>query len=149
MPSVNRKVLRAMVMLAAAMGFLASCTREWNLSVIGFEGDRPIFCVSQEPDCQGDGAEFSSLEVSRVDSRGDAVETVWAIQGVSNRPEDYVIKRLTYGTLPNGWREVVAARPLEANVYYGVRGERYFIIDERRHVTILSREAFHNRIQAR
>lgn len=121
------------------------CTRKWFLSIDDMAGGRLNLCFSSGPQCSGDGVQFNSLEFAEVDRTGTKVRTVWLIQGSSDKPQNYVIKHLVYGTVPSGWVEIKHAEPIRDNTFYSV-DETYYVV---RHadgkLLVFGREEFFKR----
>lgn len=120
---------------------IAACTRQWFLSVTA-EGTTAAFCLSQSRDCSGDGVQFETLEVAEVSKDGERSRVMWSLQAASNVASDRVLKRVTYGQVPRGWKERSAAAPLAKGVYYVVNDQYYFRISEQGPVVVLEREQF-------
>jgi hypothetical protein len=135
--------------LAAGLCVLAlinGCTKEWYLSIERSVDGAPEFCFSRNKDCQGDGVQFNALQVARVDDTGNPVEVMWSLQGRSNTPAEYVLKRVVYGKVPVGWNQVREPSPLHDNVYYTVSGEFYFLKTVDGQYLVYSREQFFDRV---
>jgi len=121
---------------------LTACERTWYLSIDGNSGVNPVLNFSSTKFDFDEGVQFSSLEISEVNEKGERIRIVWLIHGKSNRPEDYVLKRLTYGVLPRGWVEDQAAKPIVSGKYYEVEGEFYFIRGTEGKYQVFSRAEF-------
>ena len=67
---------------------------------------------------------------------------VWSIQGRSGVTQDYVIKHLTYGTVPKGWVQAVSPIPLQENVYYSVNEQFFFVLTGKEVVPVYSLAEF-------
>ena len=81
-----------------------------------------MFCVNLSKNCKGKGLSFNLLVVSETDEDGHDIRPMWAIEP----REDAPLKEITYGTVPNGWREVKPVIPLEVGKIYSVNGRYYF-----------------------
>jgi len=121
---------------------LTACTRKWYLAIDESNGSNPILCFSSMDHCIGDGVQFYSLVISEVNEKGKEVQPIWSIQGKSDRSDDYVIKRLTYGVVPKGWIELQPPMEIKTNTFYGVDGGLYFIKLPNGTYQIFQREAF-------
>ena len=126
---------------------LAACSRVWYLSIAATNSSTPVLCFSAAKNCRGDGVQFYSIDISEVNKKGEAVSVAWSIQGKSNRTNDYVLKRLTYGVLPNGWIEKEPARRLQPGKFYSVEEEFYFTTFADGTSKILTRERFFQDIE--
>jgi hypothetical protein len=124
----------------------SGCTREWFLTVQPAADGNVELCFSSSDGCRGDGVQFASLQIARVDTEGHPGEVVWSLQGHSNVPSEYILKRVTYGHPPPGWVEVHAPIPIAENVYYSVAGEFFFERTGARKFHVYPREEFFSRI---
>jgi hypothetical protein len=129
--------------------FFSGCTREWNLSISSVVGGEPEFCFSQHGTCRDEGVQFVSIQIDEVDEHGQPVKIAWSIQGKSNQTNDFVIKRLIYGSLPPGWVQTSEPTPLRRGVYYSVMGQFYFVLSASDDVRIYPREEFFKKIARR
>jgi hypothetical protein len=125
------------------------CTREWFLAVQPFGGGKIELCFSRSTGCLGDGVQFTALQISRVNQEGQTLEVVWLIQGHSNTPSDYVLKRVVYGNTPPGWIQVHPPTPIVDNTYYSVGGEFYFERAAEGDFHVYPREEFFSQIVGR
>lgn len=135
--SVKNYLIAIFILIA-----LTACERTWYLTIVGNGGVNPILNFSPTQFDIDKGVQFSSLEISEVNENGERIQTVWLIHGKSNRPEDYVLKSLTYGVLPSGWVEDQAAKPIVSGKYYEVEGEFYFIKETEGKYQVFSRAEF-------
>jgi hypothetical protein len=106
----------------------SACTQKWYLSILSAANGIPEFCFSDTSWCGGRGHHLPLISVTEVDAQGHPIAVVWSLQGHSDAPQDYVINKFRYGTLPHGWVELSSSTPLREHVYYSVLGEFYFVL---------------------
>lgn len=131
--------------------FLAACPNEWHIAIVGMEDSKsPVFCVSELSDFSGSGIELSEFFMAAVDDAGkyaDAQgvkEPMWIIEPA----KDAALNRFTYGTVPDGWRESLASKPLRIGQWYTV-GTHYFQlkrVGNEDQAELLESEEFQNRL---
>jgi hypothetical protein len=107
---------------------ITGCTQKWYLFIVDVLDGRPEFCLSDTPWCSDRGHHLPIISMSEVDDQGRPLAVVWTLQGRSNVPQDYVIAKLRYGTVPHGWVELHPPVPLREHVYYSVLDEFYFVL---------------------
>ena len=107
---------------------LTACPQEWHVSLETVENPlSPQFCVSEQPRCSGGGVRLTDFFVAAVDDTGKytrdgtITELMWMIVPAENEP----LHRLTYGRVPDGWRETSPSRSLTTGRWYTV-GTHYF-----------------------
>jgi hypothetical protein len=135
----------ALVFLAALS---AGCTQKWYLTITNVVDARPEFCFSDTPWCGSRGHQLPFFQVNEVDDQGREIAVVWTIQGNSNSPQDYTLRKVRYGITPTGWREKRPAAPLREDVYYST-GEFYFVLVGNGKSRVYTREEFFKKIRGR
>jgi len=65
---------------------------------------------------------FNTFSISRFGEGGEELEEVWTLKPDRNIP----IRELRYGVVPDGWREILPARPLREGSWYSVNAHNYF-----------------------
>jgi len=128
--------------------FSEGCTQKWYLTITKVLDARPEFCFSDTPWCGNRGHQLPFFQVSEVDDKGNAIAVVWDIQGHSNSPQDYTLRRVRYGITPSGWREKRPAAPLREDVYYST-GEFYFVLLGNGKSRVYTREEFFEKLRGR
>ena len=123
-----RKVLEVIgnqkiILLFSFVVLLSGCERVWFFTITDIaDQSHPVFCISRYKHCEGKGIGFSYFEISEVDMNGKMLKAVWSIQPIENK----TISKLTYGTTPQGYKEIKKANPLELNKIYSVNGMYFF-----------------------
>jgi len=129
-----------------ALAVLSSaCTQKWYLSIVSVANGIPDFCFSDTPWCGSRGHHLPIISVSEVDAQGHPITVVWSLQPRSNVPQDYVISKLRYGTLPPGWVELHAPTSLREHAFYSVLSEFYFVLIGDGKSRVYTREEFFER----
>lgn len=131
--------------LFIALILLLACTQKWQITVVGENSLGPILCFAHGSECTTEGIQLSIISVREVTPSGGAADIAWLLEGSSDVRDDYVVRRLTYGTPLNGWTELVPAKPIKVNVFYSLNGEYYFIRDEGNRYRVYSREEFYSK----
>jgi hypothetical protein len=142
---MNRPARLTALLLAL---FLSGCPREWHFAVSdASRPSYPSFCISQRSNCEGAGVSFSSFVVAEVDERGryvsdgKMIHPMWVIEPVADVP----LKEVTYGRVPEGWKETKAPEPLEMRKFYTANGTHFFRIvqtDGQARAEVLTSEEF-------
>ena len=143
------KIYRIPILVCSAclIMLLSACVKQWGLSIIGKNDIGPIICLSSSRTCDRLGTEIHSIYVSEVDKEGNDVMIVWAIQGWSSKQSDYIITKLEYGVVPQGWKASKAAQPVKTDYYYSVNGQFFFIRDNHGKYHIYTRKEFFEKLQ--
>lgn len=98
---------------------ILACPQKWTLSVMDLDTPAyPALCLSARPGCDGPPPFLGFLSVERVDSLGNKIESVWQLEMTGSQ----ALRRFRYGIVPNGFREVLSAKPLMLNENYCIRG---------------------------
>ena len=120
----------AVLTICLLSAILAGCPREWRLAVTDLgDPSHPGLCVSQYRNCEGSGIPFSSFVIAEVNEQGryvlhgKLIKPMWIIEPVKN----VSLREIKYGKVPEGWREIKAAVPLEFGKFYSAN-DRYFRI---------------------
>lgn len=121
---------------------LLACTQKWQIAVVGENSLGPILCFARGSECTAEGIQLSTISVREVTPSGGVADTAWLLQGSSDVRDDFVVRRLDYGTPLKGWSELVPAKPIKVNVFYSLNGEYYFIRDEANRYRVYSRGEF-------
>ena len=54
------------------------------------------------------------LEITEIDEKGNRIKPVWVIEPI----EEVNVKELCYGNIPDGYKQLIEATPLEMNKFY-------------------------------
>jgi len=109
---------RAFWTLVLGATMLIGCPQEWSLSVTDSDDPfHPELCFSRLPRCLGGAAFLSEITVNRKDEHFDGDDIMWMLRPAT----DGRIKRLRYGSVPEGWIELQPARELVVGEVYCIR----------------------------
>jgi len=124
---------------------LSSCERTWNLTIVADDHDRPTLCFARRGRCGEPGVQFNLVAVDEVDAHNHRLSQAWTIEGRSAHDRDYVLQRVGYGVVPNGWSQSAPAAPLGVGRHYSVNGEYFITRRPDGSCEVLSRGAFISR----
>jgi hypothetical protein len=94
---------------------LYSCHPTFYIKITDIsDPSHPCFSVSQSKFLLWSKGMWNTLDISEVDKKGNRIRPVWIIEPVEN----VNIKNLCYGKIPDGYKEVIKAIPLELNKFY-------------------------------
>jgi hypothetical protein len=68
---------------------------------------------------------FNTFNISQYGEQGERLEELWTLKPDRNVP----IKIITYGVVPDGWRELHPARPLREGSWYAINARQYFKLE--------------------
>lgn len=132
---------RIFVLLLCSL-ILSSCVKHWNLHIFDDVDGNPILCFSRSNKCDDVGVQLASVSVRRVCKSGAEIESSWELQGWSDNQSDYMLKKIKYGVVPSGWKELSMPIPIQVGEYYSVNGEYYFFKKIDGMYVVMSREKF-------
>jgi hypothetical protein len=121
---------------------IASCTKEWTLTIVSIDPEQPTLCFQARSGCDGRGVQFDTIVVTEVTSRGDPIDETWAIRGASESQAGYVIHKIRYGHAPPGWIEEIKAKPIKIGSYYSVNSRYYLTRMANNKYVVIPREKF-------
>lgn len=109
---------------------LTACEEPWYLTIDEKSRDKPILCFFADRFFNdSEGVQFIGLNIYEVNTKGAAIQVMWSIgyDFKSAQSDDAILKRVTYGILPKGWKEDQIAKLIQSNKYYEVNKGFYFI----------------------
>jgi hypothetical protein len=114
--------------LTLAIFSFAGCPRVWHFAIIDAKDPtHPVFCFSRLENCKGKGVDFSFMPIDEVNEKGSVLKKMWEIRPI----KDQALNRVTYGEIPEGYRETMKALPLETGKWYSVQYTYFFRISKR------------------
>lgn len=127
--------------------FLTACEKDWDLLVVDDKEGKPVFCFSSFlGQCTGKGDRFVGMNIQEMGPNGERLQEMWSIVcDLSSNVDNCVLKRLEYGVLPHGWKQIVPAMPLSSNTYYLVNNYYYFYRNDEMEYSVLRRGEFHKK----
>jgi hypothetical protein len=145
---LEMRIFRLAAILCATV-IIAACTQKWSVAVERWDASGgPTFCLSTGAQCDERGVQLHFISITEADARGNPAKMVWQIQNMTDKTGEATLKRLTYGQVPQGWKELNRAGDLLPNVYYSVNEEYYFIRDGGYKYSIVAREAYFSGLRA-
>jgi hypothetical protein len=93
---------------------------------------KPTFCFGVDEKCAGEGELLTLIFVMEINDRGEGTQFKWIISHIEgNTSESAMLNQLTYGVVPEAYKEKLPAKPLKLNTYYRTNGDNYFKIYEK------------------
>jgi hypothetical protein len=119
--------MRNVIVTAIAMVLMVTLTgcfeQKWHLSLVSAaDPERPEFCISESPDCEGADASLSRLVIREVNNLGEESRKMWTIEPMNGAG----IRQFIYGSLPEGWDVIDPPKKLQSGVFYSVNGTYFF-----------------------
>jgi hypothetical protein len=121
---------------------LQACQDVWYFSIVDSNNSQyPTLCFGRFKNCSGPGQQFSLLDIYEIDSAGQFVVAMWELEPTKNMS----IKKVVYGTPPDGYKETMKAKPLELGKWYSVHDTyffRIFRVGDRIESEVIDREGY-------
>ena len=122
---INKSLFYRILVLSTLVLLQIGCQPSWKFSIVSMDDPlHPLFCISEGDNCRGKGVGFPIFDVVEVDNSGNLIKRMWAIEAV----EKVKLNKFSYGTAPQGYKELEPAKSLELNKLYRVHGEFFFTL---------------------
>lgn len=106
---------RRLIIFVVLIFQLYSCHPTFYIEITDIsDPSHPCFSISQSKVFPWAPGMWNMLDIQEVDKKGNHIRPVWRIEPVENVD----IKKLCYGKVPPGYKEIVTAIPLELNKFY-------------------------------
>ncbi len=101
-------------LLVICLPLLEGCLESFKI-VVDDSGDRrPVFRLMSAGMIERSNVEIDSFNVYKFP--GNAEDIVWRIESIDNTP--HLVKEITYGIVPDGFRETISPRNLASGGRY-------------------------------
>ena len=103
------------VLIVIVLLFLFSCHPTFYIKITDIsDPSHPCFSISQSKVFPWAKGMWNTLEISEVDDKGNRIQPIWIIEPYQNVD----IKKLCYGKVPAGYKELIKPIPIELDKFY-------------------------------
>ena len=119
-PTIGENFHMAARLLAVALFLITGCSHDWHVWVTRIDAEyRPTFCVSERPQCSGEGVRVDGFKVVQLGgvTGHHIVRLLWWIEPA----EDWAtLGTVVYGVTPPGYKLMSGPEPLRPGRSYQV-----------------------------
>lgn len=125
------KLFKKIIIFAALFLMLTGLSLTYRIFVKPItDPERPVFCFDEEGTCTGRGLSFNHIDVVEHNDKSEIIQDNWILfyDPENSMGSSGFLNHLTYGIVPDGYKELFPAKKLKLNTYYSVNFQNFFKI---------------------